>query len=514
MKKHLLLLIFALAASALQAQNGELYSFMSHDMGGYGFGIESVAQQRDGDIITVTHISQYPVFLGNIFLKMSPTSLSITDTLFVNDTLPPYYFYAQDPHGEGNIRTHIEYVEEVDSSYVRICHFPDNDLNIDHNEDIMVPLRKGIAYEQDEACMIDCWGDIIMTYAIDRPDGGYDCHIARIDPAGTLKYQTLLFENEPYQIPKLRIFKESPLQYYKWSYAESNVGPGYNLAVYVIDSLFNKNTIIIDKTLREESLSDEFTWVAHEYLAFNNDTEVIPIGGDDILVAAQYIYDTNYYPMTAEYGVAVAKYDIRTMQLKDYIVFNDYPGYYHEGQCLGLKAMTDGTVYFLYKETGYTDDSFIAVKMDTDLNMEWKRFCKTEKIKLLAPLFSPILKKDGQGEEDGIAWVGCCKMMDSNKQNLLFFILNHEGPVGMNESGIEVRPYGFYPNPAKNQLHMEFSPDVQPARVELYDLQGRLVHTQRNTFESINLSQLPAGTYTMRVVLENGESYSDKVVKE
>ena len=77
-----------------------------------------------------------------------------------------------------------------------------------------------------------------------------------------------------------------------------------------------------------------------------------------------------------------------------------------------------------------------------------------------------------------------------------------------------MRPYTYYPNPVKEQLQMQFSPDVQPAQVELYDLQGRLVRTQRSNFEHIDMSQLPTGTYTMRVTMEDGKSYSDKVVKE
>jgi hypothetical protein len=50
--------------------------------------------------------------------------------------------------------------------------------------------------------------------------------------------------------------------------------------------------------------------------------------------------------------------------------------------------------------------------------------------------------------------------------------------------------------------------------VELYDLQGRLVRTQRSGLERIDMSRLPAGTYMMRVTMEDGNSYSDKVVKE
>jgi hypothetical protein len=197
----------------------------------------------------------------------------------------------------------------------------------------------------------------------------------------------------------------------------------------------------------------------------------------------------------------------------DYIVFNDYPGIYKPAECLGLKIMTDGTVYFLYKEEGYPDASFIAVKMDTNLNVEWKRFCKTDDI-VMSWLQYPILCKDEQGEEKSIAWVGSARKEGCDDTGFVFLYLNHDGTVGTSDGGIEVRPYCFYPNPTQDMLRMQYSPDVQPARVELYDLQGRLVRTQSKAFESIDMSQLPAGTYTLRVTLEDGSAYSDKVVKE
>ena len=78
----------------------------------------------------------------------------------------------------------------------------------------------------------------------------------------------------------------------------------------------------------------------------------------------------------------------------------------------------------------------------------------------------------------------------------------------------KLRPYLFYPNPAQNQLHLQFSPDVTPKTIELYDLQGRLVHTQRNGLESLNLQGLASGAYTMRVTLEDGKVFTDKIVKE
>ena len=84
----------------------------------------------------------------------------------------------------------------------------------------------------------------------------------------------------------------------------------------------------------------------------------------------------------------------------------------------------------------------------------------------------------------------------------------------MEEQGLIVRPYAYYPNPVQDELHLQYSPDITPTQIELYDLQRRLVHTQRNGLESLSMKGLASGAYTMRVVLEGGKVFSDKVIKE
>ena len=69
------------------------------------------------------------------------------------------------------------------------------------------------------------------------------------------------------------------------------------------------------------------------------------------------------------------------------------------------------------------------------------------------------------------------------------------------------------PNPADDVLHLEFSPDAVPTLVELYDMQGRLVMSQRSGFEAIATKVLPAGVYTLKVTLEGGKSYSETIIK-
>ena len=153
----------------------------------------------------------------------------------------------------------------------------------------------------------------------------------------------------------------------------------------------------------------------------------------------------------------------------------------------------------------YLPKRIMVTKTDADLNVTWTRY-------FFEGQYYPTGVK---AAEDGGCWVyGFLRANGDVERTAFVFRLNAEGMLGMSESGIEIRPYCFYPNPVQAQLQMQFSPDVLPNQVELYDLQGRLMRTQRSHFGSIDMSQLPAGTYTMRVTLEDGTVFSDKVVKE
>ena len=105
--------------------------------------------------------------------------------------------------------------------------------------------------------------------------------------------------------------------------------------------------------------------------------------------------------------------------------------------------------------------------------------------------------------------------IDTEQVDVFAMKINPDGTVGTEDIMVEdIRPYAYWPNPAQDQLYLQYSPDIKPTQIELYDLQGRLVRTQRNGLESIGMESLPAGTYTMWVTLEDGKVFSDKVVKE
>ena len=102
----------------------------------------------------------------------------------------------------------------------------------------------------------------------------------------------------------------------------------------------------------------------------------------------------------------------------------------------------------------------------------------------------------------------------SNPGHVTVIIVNDDYDGISGQDGVSVRPYGFWPNPAKDILNLQYSPDVTPTRIELFDMQGRLVRSQTTGLESVGMEGLATGTYTLRVTLQGGKVFSDKVVKE
>ena len=78
-----------------------------------------------------------------------------------------------------------------------------------------------------------------------------------------------------------------------------------------------------------------------------------------------------------------------------------------------------------------------------------------------------------------------------------------------------------YPNPAGDLLHIELSGGGGIASVALYDLQGRMVtgagaHAgtpQQDETATVNLRNVPAGVYVLRVRDMDGKEYQQKIVR-
>jgi hypothetical protein len=89
------------------------------------------------------------------------------------------------------------------------------------------------------------------------------------------------------------------------------------------------------------------------------------------------------------------------------------------------------------------------------------------------------------------------------------------------ENKVEADNFSFYPNPTSNEFFYSFATDRnEDIRIEILDMLGRVVKVQNfnvsvgKNNQMINISDLTAGTYNVRVIHTNAaKSHSTKIVK-
>ncbi|MBC7641283.1 MAG: T9SS type A sorting domain-containing protein [Flavobacterium sp.] len=85
-------------------------------------------------------------------------------------------------------------------------------------------------------------------------------------------------------------------------------------------------------------------------------------------------------------------------------------------------------------------------------------------------------------------------------------------PLAVND--FELSNYvNFYPNPAKNILNFDVKINLQISSISIYNTLGQIVQVITNPENSINISDLKSGVYTLKIVSDKGIS-NEKFIKE
>ncbi len=238
---------------------------------------------------------------------------------------------------------------------------------------------------------------------------------------------------------------------------------------------------------------------------------------DSVFLLPTEIMGCSHYNLNAFYGASIWKLDTNFNIIK-YVFFDVYdaPDPNHIYKLLDARnpvVINNDEVYFCYTtDVGYwgNPQQTAICKLDTDLNLKWKRWYGDARE--YHHIFDFIPTSDGGCLLSG---KGAHDPHDCYNANPYVLKITSEGYCSVNENGEPtLKPYTFHPNPVSDILHLEFSPDVHPESVKLYDVQGRLLSTQSSDLENISVEGLTAGIYTMRVVMKDGSSFSDKVVKQ
>ena len=507
MKKVTLILAILMATGLAKAQSYTYDSLVNLDFGFYGYDIRSFLELRDGNIVSYSPFyiiddnGQYVADLGDMLIKVSPDACCFLDSTLMACDDANHCLLERNPQSNDNLFVKIVRDFENVRTDLLIRHFDDN-LTYDKTQDIVVPLEDTlITYA--ERYLLENEENIIVMYDLWSGSGIYPVTpiMVRLGLDGTIKDRVELPDTligaYSGHTNNLQVYNESPCEYV-WQQTEYGVHP--KAGFFVVDSLFRLKEYV----RVEESFEPN-------YIMGSSGEGILPLDEHSYLVYSRfYSVQSN-----KDNGVRITKYDKTSHENLGSIKFSTEPlgqqNYYTCAIPTDLKKSADGNLYFVYETADPLAPSgfYVGVaKIDNNLNVIWHRYC-------LQPGFAHrpnlILSLADGGLVVGGYERGAVSGHVSPKMFYLFF---HEDGTSVSETEIQVRPYLFWPNPVQNILQLQYSTDVIPTQIELYDLQGRLVHTQRTGLESLNLQGLSAGTYTMRVTLEGGKTFSDKVVKE
>ena len=495
MKKAVLLFAILMASHLTKAQS---YSFLDHyNFGWYMQYMENFAELKDGNILTCTRLfnmdaaGHYTTDHGYFFLKLNRTDASIMDSVFLPDNYTNFFLLEPHPSQDGYLFVNQVYDSLTESNFLKIRHFHDD---LVFEDEICVPLIDTV-YGGMDLFMLEEDSFLMVS------DEGHGSHtIQRFGLDGTLTNRTVYPQSALGFMSStgIKTWSESPKEYVLWGYTpSSNPSFHYN----VLDSLLNiRETIALEHTPQYPNV-----WFQHDG---SNTVEVID--ESTYLLATPF---NKYHLGDSRYqiGVQVTKRDkathtnLKTVYFPFHVVSDGMTS--ASPYVVDVRQTEEGLIYIAYGDLSGLNKFSVAL-LDSELNILWLNYY----LNLINGDDAECMKLLNDG---GIGIVGFNLPTPFSGTNYCVFALfvNNDYDA-LEEQGFIVRPYAYWPNPAQGELHLQYSPDVTPTQIELYDLQGRLVRTQRSGLESLGMECLAAGTYTMRVTLEGGKTFTDKVVKE
>ena len=477
-----------------------------------GVDMRNMLALRDGTVVVncqlfdsdeqFNYIGDY----GNLLYKVDPIGPHIIDSVFIEDHDLNFYLIERNPFGNDNIyATAVRDTNNLRTD-LRISFFDDN-LNFKEDQEVCVPLLEGeVSRPLWDSYYLDPNGDILVHLYVSSTENMDHFFLVGLD--GTMKAHSVtphgeISVNYRNGLDNMTAFNREPIEHCYFGARKTN----WSFHVVLLDSLLNP---------REDLLLDDAP-SGYKYDYGYNDQMIVEDGGT-VLVTTRFAEKQN----SDKNGVRVSRYDkeslnsIKTVFFKTWPMVQVGPVTFGCAFPIGLVTSDDGSVYYAYSTqdpvAGHVGQ-IAVVRMDHDLNVIWERFC---------------LEPEGYSREasnivltdDGI--VAVCGYNHAiynttgtlvTPPNFFFLFLDNDG-VGLFESDAKMRPFFCYPNPVDDRFHVSYSPDVKPERVELFDLQGRLLRSQGNPTADIDMGNLPAGTYTVRISLDNGKTYSEMVMKK
>jgi len=480
MKKLFLIITIALASFSAQSQSYQLLN--NHSLGNYNVGFSNLTELRNRNVVASMYlVNRYPngiyplhSLYGYCLLNVSHDEAQVVDSVIILDNYDKISAQLLEPNPNGEDYIFARINSDLNGDNLCINRLNENLTPI--AAEVTVPLEENVGY-----CSYFCMGnnDIVMANIVPDLNGTV---FSRYSLDGMLKNRVFYHDSicpfDTYLGGKMKVWNEERTEYSVYG----RTGQYHDRFSYLLlDSTFN---IIDSATIRPNPTGIHYV--------SSQDNDIENLDEETFLVATHFngIHD----------GILVSKRDkAAQVDLKKLSFIKSGPA---SQDIIGLCKSCNGDYYLAYIETDLK-----VVRFDSDLNIVWNRVYY-----IIDTPYS--FHYQLRALNDGGLAIGGVLRSDTWDDELFVIIINDDGSANTPEAEALIRPYGFYPNPAQDRLTLQYSPDVKPVRIELFDLQGRLVRTQSQGLESMDLQGLTVGQYLMKVTLEDGKTYTDKVVKK
>ena len=190
------------------------------------------------------------------------------------------------------------------------------------------------------------------------------------------------------------------------------------------------------------------------------------------------------------------------------------PDFDFVAECRAVDVAQDGSVYFCYSlNVGFSlaNDSWVVIeKFDENMNTISEVYYGTDDDQIWYCAESITLARDG----GVLMTTDMKKLTDLSQRGSVVVKFPAEAFVGIDEAhenGLKVAI--AYPNPGKDVLNIRTA--LQNARVEVRDINGRIIHSQALTenVTAIDAGDWAEGVYVWKVMVDGKEVESGKWIK-
>ena len=448
----------------------------------------------DNNVIVFEKYYKDGYFSGAVEMLKFNQKAELLDSAFIDfKNISSYSPLIKNPFENDSYVLGGFYLNENDNLYHYNAIFINGDLEVTNEIDVKIPYNDislknyRIHFVKNEFlvwCSYKEYTDMVTYMRMDIYG-----NVLSYQHYDSFELEEMCSTNNPFFV-----ISENPLQYGVVYYKVDDYNNGWTASYGTkLIAVLNENLFTVDIKHIEQFENYKFR--------STKETHVISLDeGEFIMASSAFVY------YGTDVCVTLTKFD------KDFNIIDSYTTphynigtygvYVNDSPC--IEKSESGGVHLLWgvKDNGNNSMySSYSYYLDSNLDLKWE--CKYDESQYNGPfIYDMHALKNG-----GLVLVG----WDMHTNKSCCYIISNDG-TSVSEYSNNNRPYSFYPNPANDVINIHYSLNVNVEKVEIYGMDGKMYHEQNFNLETISVNSLSNGIYMMKVVLDNGETFNDKIV--